>query len=121
METLQFNSEYWEEHLPGIQDFDLDTKLHLIASLIIFLSVTIQQILIFIFSSDIPAVKSRASRFMGYFSTTKNDDLRFPPSTLYQLWHSRWPQAREHLHAMIEPCAHGIALEEPVPAQKMLS
>lgn len=112
METLSFDSLYWEKHLPGMQDSDLDTKLHLIASLIIFLSVTVQQTLLFIFSSDIPAVKARASRFMGYFSTTKNEDLRFPPSTLYQLWHSRWPQARPHLHAMIEPCAHEIALEE---------
>jgi hypothetical protein len=113
MSSLEFDSAYWEQHLPdGMQKADLPTKLHLIFSLVIFLSISVRQLLQFIFSSDIHEVKNRASRFMGHTPTAVDKDLQFPPATVFDLWHTRWPHARGLLHNMIQPCAHEIVLEE---------
>jgi hypothetical protein len=113
MSSLKFDSTYWEQHLPStVQNSDLETKLHLILSLVIFLSISIRHLLQFIFSSDIRDVKNKASRFLGYTPTATDDNQRFPPATIFGLWHSRWPQARKLLHDMIEPCVHEIVLEE---------
>ena len=58
LSSLEFDSAYWEQHLSdGMQKADLPTKLHLIFSLVIFLSVSVRQLLQFIFSSDF--MKSR--------------------------------------------------------------
>jgi hypothetical protein len=113
MSSLEFDSAYWEQHLSdGMQKSDLQTKLHLIFSLLIFLTVSVRQLLQFIFSSDIKEVKNRASRFMGHTPTAMDEDLWFPPSTLFNLWHVRWPHVQHLLHNMIQPCAHEIVLEE---------
>ena len=39
-------------------------------------------------------------------------DQQFPPATVFNLWHLRWPHKQHHLHNMIQPCTHEIALEE---------
>jgi len=113
MISLQFDSAYWEQHLgDGMQKAELQTKLQLIFSLVIFLSVSVRQLLQFIFSSDIQEVKNKASRFLGHTPTAADRDQQFPPATVFNLWHSRWPHVRHLLHGMIQPCAHEIALEE---------
>ena len=76
------------------------------------LSVSVWQLLQFIFSSDIHEIKNRTSQFMGHTPTAVDKDLQFPPSTLFNLWHNRWPHVRHLLHDMIQPCAHEIALQE---------
>lgn len=112
MSSLKFDSRFWEEHLSDIDTKDLETKLHLVMSLLIFLGISFQKFLRFMFSSDISSVRTRASRFMGYTPSAKQEDNSFYPGTIFNLWHSRWPDSRPHLHQMIEPCAHEIALEE---------
>jgi hypothetical protein len=109
--SLQFGSEFWTTHLPNMQKASIQTKLHLLVSLMMFLSVTIQQLLVFMFSTDIKAVKDRASRFMGYFPTGMGG-VHFAPTAVFELWHKRWPGSRNYLHDMIIPCAHEIVLEE---------
>ncbi|KAG5645294.1 hypothetical protein DXG03_006483 [Asterophora parasitica] len=111
MNSLQFPPEYWTAQLGGMERASLTTKLHLVFSLMIFLGVSIQQLLQFIFSSDIRSVKDRSSRFMGYTESATLEN-RFYPSNIFHLWHTRWPAARRYLHEMIIPCAHEIVLEE---------
>ncbi|KII82757.1 hypothetical protein PLICRDRAFT_181073 [Plicaturopsis crispa FD-325 SS-3] len=105
---LEFNSEYWQNILPPMDDITLDTKLHLILSLVLYLAVTVRQLLEFIFTTEITAVKSKASVFMSRRKSLE----QFAPAVLFQLWHTRWPKVRTYLHEMIIPCAHEIALEE---------
>ena len=113
MSSLQFDSAYWEQCLPdSMQKAELQTKLHLIFSLVMFLGVSVRQLMQFIFSSDIQDVKNRAARFMGHTPTATDPDQQFPPATVFNLWHSRWPHVRHLLHKTIQPCAHEIALEE---------
>jgi hypothetical protein len=113
MSSLQFDSAYWELHLgDSMQKAELQTKLQLIFSLVMFLGVSVRQLINFIFSSDIQDVKNRAARFMGHTPTATDTDQRFPPATVFNLWHSRWPHVRHLLHGMIQPCAHEIVLDE---------
>lgn len=112
MGALQFDNNYWEKHLSDMAKANVETRLHLVTSLIIFLALSFRQLLQFMFSSDIPAVKNKASRFMRHTPTAKDEDQRFPPSTVYNLWHARWTHSHPMLHQMIQPCAHEIALEE---------
>jgi hypothetical protein len=95
-----------------MQKAELQTKLHLIFSLVMFLGVSVRQLMQFIFSSDIQDVKNRAARFMGHTPTAVDTDQQFPPATVFNLWHLRWPHVRHLLHNTIQPCAHEIALEE---------
>ena len=61
---------------------NLENKLHLIFSLLVFLEISLAQFLTFTFLFSIGKVKYRASRFMGYTETANNEDTRFPPSTV---------------------------------------
>ncbi|KAF7969486.1 hypothetical protein HWV62_27227 [Athelia sp. TMB] len=112
METLQFNSDYWRQKIPGMQNYDIKTKLHLILSLVIFLSISIQCLLEYIFSTNIMAVKSRASLFMSHKPSANTLDGQFYPSMIYRLWHTLWPNVPGQLHKMIQLCAHKIVLGE---------
>ena len=49
---------------------------------------------------------------MGHTPTAMDTDQQFPPATVFNLWHLQWPHEWHHLHNMIQPCAHEIALEE---------
>ncbi|KAJ7155937.1 hypothetical protein C8R43DRAFT_1125842 [Mycena crocata] len=69
MGTLQFDSNFWEDKLGDIPTKSLNTKLGLILSLIIYLSVSIRHLLTFIFTSEIQSAKDRADRFLGYTPT----------------------------------------------------
>jgi hypothetical protein len=94
-----------------MQKASTQTKLHLLLFFMMFLSVTIQQLLVFMFSTDIKPVKDCASWFMGYFPTGIGG-VHFAPTAVFELWHKRWPGSRNYLHDMITPCAHKIVLEE---------
>lgn len=105
--ALLYDNKFWRGKLgTETQDIDLEEKLHLIFSLCVFLGVTVIQYLQFIFSSDIQTVKQRAGIFMG--SQTKPGGA----VTIYNLWHTRFPKARGHLHDIVHQCALEMALEE---------
>lgn len=116
METkaLQYDRNYWKNSdlAPGIQDATLETKLHLILSLVLFLGVSVRQLVEFIFTTEIKAVKEKASYFMARRKPTGPGQEQFGPAVIFQLWHDRWPKVKAYLHDMIIPCAHEIALEE---------
>jgi hypothetical protein len=112
MASLQFEPNYWDTRLSGMKNASIQTKLHLILSLVIFLGVSVQHLLNFIFSTDVKSVRDRASRYMGFTPSAMDDSSQFHPSALYQLWHENWPNSRKHLHQMIKPCANEIILQE---------
>ncbi|KAG6810315.1 hypothetical protein H0H93_015047 [Arthromyces matolae] len=112
MSSLRFDQSFWEKHIPSYESATLETKLHLIMSLVIFLSVSIQQLVLFMFTTNISAVKRRAGKFMGFTPSAPNDSDQFYPATLFGIWHDQWPSSRVHLHDMIKPCAREIVLEE---------
>ena len=113
MSSLQFDSAYWEQCLPdNMQKAELQTKLHLIFSLVMFLGVSVRQLMQFIFSSDIQDVKNRAARFMGHMPMATDPDQQFPPATVFNLCHLCWPHVQHLLLNMIQTCTHEITLEE---------
>ncbi|KAF7972318.1 hypothetical protein HWV62_18506 [Athelia sp. TMB] len=115
MEELQFGAEFWTEHLPEIQNTksNLELRIHLVLSLIIHLAIPFRSVLLFMFSSEIPVVKEKASQFMGFRERAKDDAIQFTPAAVYNLWHTRWPRSRPRLHELIiGPCGDEIALEE---------
>ena len=68
---------------------------------------------LFTFSSTNTKIKNRASRFLGYHTNASDPNHIFYPSTIYNLWHERWPKSHQYLHArIIEPCAREIAAAE---------
>ncbi|KAJ6592191.1 hypothetical protein DFH09DRAFT_1415125 [Mycena vulgaris] len=60
-DTLQFDASYWEDKLGDLSNESLDTKLHLILSLVLFLGVSVRHLLVFIFTTQIKPVKDRAA------------------------------------------------------------
>ena len=112
-DLLLYNNNYWQEKLGDeFRKNNLENKLHLIFSLLIFLEISLAQFLTFTFSSSIGKVKSRASRFMGYTETANNEDTRFPPSAVWHMWLENFPKCRLHIYEMIKPVACEIALGE---------
>lgn len=113
-EELKYSSLFWEgiltpENIPR----SLEDKLHLVLSLIIFLSIPLSRLLVFLFSCDIQAIRNRVSIFMGHHRAAQDPEDVFLPSTIYKLWHTRWPKARKLLHEfIIQPCASEIAVKE---------
>ncbi|KAG6805971.1 hypothetical protein H0H92_013191 [Tricholoma furcatifolium] len=89
----------------------METKLHLITSLVLFLSASIQQLLLFLFNSEISTVKRRTGKFMASTSSTSDISERFYPAALFKIWYEKWPNSRRHLHDMIRPYACNIVLE----------
>lgn len=115
VDQLQFNTEFWEKHLPDIQNTTTtpELRVHLVISLIIHLALPFRAVLLFMFTSNISAVKEKASRFMAFSETAKDEAIRFPPAALFNLWHTRWPKSRPKLHTLIvKPCGDEIALQE---------
>nr|VWP01094.1 Sensor protein zRas [Ganoderma boninense] len=113
-DELQYSSDFWDAHLAvGERPTELQAKLDLVASLLLYLSVSFGQLLIYLFSSTNTQLKTRASRFLRYHKKATDPNHVFYPSTIYNLWHERWPKAQPHLHDnIIEPCARKIAVAE---------
>jgi len=112
-DLLLYSNSYWKEKLgPEFQRNNLENKLHLIFSLLVFLEISLAQFLTFIFSSKIEKVKSRAGRFMGYTETANDEDTRFPPSAIWRMWLENFPKCKSHIYEMIRPTACEIALGE---------
>lgn len=113
---LQYDNLFWEQKLGSEfkKTTDVETKLHLTFSLLIFLGLTIAQLLEFIFTSSITAVKTCAGMFLGYRSNGQTSLDRYAPGAIYQLWANNFSKnARLHLHEhIIQPCANEIAQEE---------
>ncbi|KAJ7056827.1 hypothetical protein C8F01DRAFT_1087095 [Mycena amicta] len=80
----------------------------------LFLSVSIRQLIHWLFTTEIPSVKKRISHFMGFFATESTLESQFAPALIFNLWRdgSRWPKAQQHLRKMTIPCAHELALED---------
>ncbi|KAJ7233439.1 hypothetical protein C8J57DRAFT_1090569 [Mycena rebaudengoi] len=92
----------------------MDTKLHLILSLLIYLAIPIRQLLAFIFTTDMKPVKDRAARFLGYTPTHSDPDGRFPAAHIFSIWLERCksPEQREQIRLMITPVAKAMVLED---------
>ncbi|KAJ7463567.1 hypothetical protein FB451DRAFT_1562055 [Mycena latifolia] len=94
MAALQFDTNYWEERLGDLPKASLDTKLHLILSLGIFLNVSVRHLLVFIFTSEIKPVKDLAHMFSVWLDRCKS------------------PVQRGQIAQMITPVAKAVVLEE---------
>jgi len=112
-DLLLYSNGYWEEKLgPEFRKNNLENKLHLIFSLLVFLEISLAQFLTFTFSSKIEKVKARAGRFMGYTESANNEANRFPPGAIWHMWIENFPKWKPHLFKMIWPAARKIALGE---------
>ncbi|KAF6744431.1 hypothetical protein DFP72DRAFT_1078616 [Ephemerocybe angulata] len=112
-ETLLYDHRFWDRVLgPEYKKLDLNHRLHLIFSLVLYLNVVLLQLLEFIFDSSITAVRRKSGRFMGYFASGKDPLRRFPPAVIFRKWHENFPDATPYLHDMIQDCAAEIILEE---------
>lgn len=111
-ELLEYDNQYWENLLGTRADrLSLKMRLHLIFSLVIFLHISVAQLITFAFTSEITAVRTRAARFMGY-TPTAHGDHKFPPAFIFQRWYESFPNARRHLDDIIKPYAYKIAHKE---------
>jgi len=112
-DKLLYNESYWKGVLEeDIRKKSLDEKLHLIFTLVMFLQISIAQLLHFIFTSQIKEVQHRAARFLGHTHTATSEDKAFPAGMIFRAWHENFPKAKGNLHKMIKPCAVEMVLEE---------
>ncbi|KAH9837857.1 uncharacterized protein C8Q71DRAFT_857035 [Rhodofomes roseus] len=112
--SLKFDNTYWQDILPDeVRKAPDDERIHLLASLLVFLNVPVHRFLGFIFSSDHEVVKIRVGQFMGYHKSMFNPEDRFQPLGLFKMWHEKWPKSRTNLMELIvQPYARDIALSE---------
>ncbi|KAK0466076.1 uncharacterized protein EV420DRAFT_1474879 [Desarmillaria tabescens] len=112
-DSLQYDNDFWQDRLGPASQFSTEKKCHLVFSLLIFLMLSLANLLEFIFSSKLVIVKQRVGKFMAYSSMGTTDDTRFPPAMIFRLWHENYPKSRRWLHDMvILGCAKEIVLEE---------
>ena len=112
-DKLQYDDDYWKEILEkDIRRLPLEKKLHLVFSLVMFLQMSVMQLLRFIFTSEIKEVRARAARFLGHTPTATSEDMEFPAGMVFRAWHDHFPKAKDQLHKMIKPCAIEMVLEE---------
>ena len=98
-DLLLYNNNYWQEKLGAkFHGNNLENKLHLIFSLLVFLEISLVQFLAFTFSSNIGKVKSRASCFMGYMETANSEDTCFPLSAIWHTWLENFPKCKLHIY-----------------------
>ena len=110
---LIYDDNYWRDILEkDIRKVSLEKKLHLVFSLVMFLQISVTQLLKFIFTSEIKEVRARAARFLGHTPTATSQDMEFPPGMVFRAWYENFPKAKVHLHNMIQPCAIEMVLEE---------
>jgi hypothetical protein len=91
-----------------LKAINLEAKLHLVFSLMVFLSISTRQLLHWLFTTEIPTVTIRISHFMGFFTSESTVEARFGPAMVFSLWRNktRYPAAQKHLREMTIPCAH---------------
>lgn len=95
---------------PTVKLREVEIQCQIVFSLIIYFNLSLRDFLFFIFESNIHAVKLRAGVFLSHNPNNKD---RFLPSTLYHLWHNRFPKCRPHLDRfLIEPWAQKLVLNE---------
>ncbi|KAH7905194.1 hypothetical protein BJ138DRAFT_1106182, partial [Hygrophoropsis aurantiaca] len=113
-ETFLVNAD-WDGLLsgplaPAIDLQSTEMQCQLVFTLILYLNLSIRDLLFFIFESKISTVKHRAGMFMAF---DRRRDIPFAPAKLYKIWHDRFPRSKPHLHDLIiEDCANEIVLEE---------
>jgi hypothetical protein len=80
----------------------------------IFLSITIRQLLYWLFTTEIPCVTKHISHFMGFFATETTLESQFAPAMVFGLWRDgkRWPNAQKYIREMSIPSAHELALQD---------
>jgi hypothetical protein len=114
--TLQYDSNYWQSKFSKdeLKAINLEAKLHLVFSLMVFLSISTRQLLHWLFTTEIPTVTIRISHFMGFFTSESTAEARFGPAMVFSLWRNktRYPAAQKHLREMTIPCAHELALQD---------
>jgi hypothetical protein len=112
-DKLLYDDCYWQEALEkDIRKISLEKKLHLIFTLVMFLQISVAQLLNFIFTSEIKEVRSRAAIFLGHTPTATSKDMEFQPRVVFRAWHENFRKAKAQLHKMIQPCAIEMVLEE---------
>lgn len=110
---LKYSSKFWTKKLKfDVATLSTNEKCDLVFSLTLYLALPLFDLFYFIFASSKSAVRQKAGRFMGYFASGTNDTTRFPPATIFDLWHQNFPKARPHLQNMITPLAQKLVLEE---------
>ena len=98
-DLLLYNNNYWQEKLGAkFRGNNLENKLHLIFSLLVFLEISLAQFLAFTFSSNVGKVKSRASHFMGYMETANSKDTCFPLSVIWHTWLENFLKCKLHIY-----------------------
>jgi hypothetical protein len=110
-ESLDVNPDWGTLLAPLLASLDATKpriQCQLVFSLLVFLGLSIRDLLFFLFESSIPVVKQRVGIFMGNHPT-----LGFAPQRVYAAWHDRFPRSIPHLHStIIKPCMDEIALQE---------
>jgi hypothetical protein len=114
MDKLQYDHDFWRGKLGDLSNASLDNKLHLILSLVIFLAVSIRELLVFIFTTELKPVKDHAARFLGYSPTRDDLNLRFPAAHIFSVWLEQChiPDQRAQMRFTITPLAKVMVLED---------
>ncbi|KAK0444523.1 uncharacterized protein EV420DRAFT_1484640 [Desarmillaria tabescens] len=100
-DSLQYDNDFWQDRLGPASQFSTEKKCHLVFLLLIFLMLSLANLLEFIFSSKLVIVKQRVGKFMAYSFMGTTDDTRFPPAMIFWLWHENYPKSHHWLHDMI--------------------
>lgn len=113
-ERLSYDDTFWAEVLPdatrqACKNSSI-TKVHLVASLILFLRLPFKDLLAFLFSTPIQRVKLYSGHFIVHQPTHR---IPFGPSHIYNLWHENFSACRKNLHAyIVKPCAKKLVVAE---------
>ncbi|KAK6984169.1 hypothetical protein R3P38DRAFT_3333012 [Favolaschia claudopus] len=80
----------------------------------VFFSISIRQLLHWLFTTKVPRATRAVSHFMGFFSTQDSLEDQFGPAMVFALWRdaARYPRAQKYLREMTIPCAHELVLED---------
>ena len=90
-DKLLYDNLYWKEAIEeDICKLPLDKKLHLVFTLVMFLQISVAQLLNFIFTSKIKEVQGRAARFLGHTPTATLKDMEFQPNLCQIKMRERW-------------------------------
>ncbi|KAK6995635.1 hypothetical protein R3P38DRAFT_2800815 [Favolaschia claudopus] len=114
--TLQYDNDYWQSKFSSeeMKTLTPEAKFQLVFSLTIFFSISVRQLLYWLFTTNIPRVTRAVSHFMGYFPTNHSLEEQFGPAMLFALWRDgdRYPRAQLFLRDMTVPCAHELIFED---------
>ncbi|KAK6995643.1 hypothetical protein R3P38DRAFT_3425830 [Favolaschia claudopus] len=114
-------NKHFSFEIPGFYGLYRSTKTvgeiftaNLVFSLTIFFSISVRQLLYWLFTTNIPRVTRAVSHFMGYFPTNHSLEEQFGPAMLFALWRDgdRYPRAQLFLRDMTVPCAHELIFED---------